>query len=451
MNFENLIGNTPILEVKGIELGQSRLFLKLECQNPGGSIKDRIALYMISDAERNGILKPGGTIVEATAGNTGLGLALVAAQKGYKCILVVPDKMSREKIAHIQALGAEVKITRSDVLKGHPEYYQDLAKSIADTIQGAWYVDQFSNLSNPKAHEETTGPEIWKQMDGKVDAIVVGVGSGGTLGGLSKYFSKVNPNLNMVIADPVGSIIAPYIHTGRIPNECGSWLVEGIGEDFIPKNADFNLVKAAYSITDKESFLTAREILRTNGILVGSSSGTLISAAIKYCREQTTPKNIVTFVCDGGSKYLSKTFNDFWMVDQGFLNREVFGDIRDLIARPFATGSVISVKPTDTLRNAFVKMKNADLSQLPVIENNSIVGILDESDILFAINADKNAFNQMIKEYMTSNLKILKPTDSIPKVLSILKKGMVAIVADGKTLYGLITKIDVVDYLRRTN
>ncbi|MHB1205911.1 MAG: PLP-dependent cysteine synthase family protein, partial [Rhodospirillaceae bacterium] len=232
-----LIGNTPIVRISSIDTGVCELYVKLESQNPGGSIKDRIALSMIEAAERDGRLRPGGTLVEATAGNTGLALALLAVQKGYKVILVIPDKMSQEKIFHLKALGAQVVMTRSDVEKGHPEYYQDKARAIADATDGGFYVNQFENPANPAAHEATTGPEIWRQMDGNLDAIVCGVGSGGTLTGIGRYFARVAPHVKMVLADPKGSILAPLVNTGETI-KAGSWLVEGIGEDFVPANCD---------------------------------------------------------------------------------------------------------------------------------------------------------------------------------------------------------------------
>ncbi len=247
-----LAGNTPIVELKSFDTGPCRLFVKLESQNPTGSIKDRIAISMIDAAERSGALKPGGRIIEATAGNTGLALALVAIRRGYRLALVIPDKMSREKIAHLRALGTEVVLTRSDVPKGHPDYYQDLAIRIARET-GAFYTDQFNNPNNPAAHERTTGPEIWAQMAGEVDAVVAGVGSGGTITGLSRFFAKVSPRTEMVLADPKGSILADYIHTGDF-GEAGSWLVEGIGEDFIPPVSDLSRVRKAYTIPDSESF-----------------------------------------------------------------------------------------------------------------------------------------------------------------------------------------------------
>lgn len=313
----NLIGNTPMVKVNHIDTGVCNLYLKLESANPGGSIKDRIGLSMITEAEKTGLIRAGSVLVEATAGNTGLGLALVAAVKGYKLILVIPDKMSREKILHLKAMGAEVIITRTDVNKGHPEYYQDMAERIAKETPNAFYINQFGNPANPMAHETTTGPEIFKQLEGKIDAVVCGVGSSGTLTGLTHYFQRNKPDVEMIVADPQGSVIKDFIMKGTF-GEAGSWFVEGIGEDFIPPIADFSMTKKAYTISDEESFSTARSILRKEGILAGSSSGTLIAAAIKYCKEQKSPKNVVTFVCDSGNKYLTKMFDDFWMRDNGF-------------------------------------------------------------------------------------------------------------------------------------
>src|SRR5205809_2261235 len=236
----SLIGDTPLVEITKIDAEPCQLFLKLENQNPGGSIKDRIALSMIEAAEREGKLGPGGTVIEATAGNTGLGLALVAGAKGYRVLLVIPDKMSQEKISHVKALGAEVRITRSDVMRGHPEYYQDMAARLAEEIPGSFYVNQFGNPANPLAHERGTGPEIWEQMGHHLDAVVVGIGSGGTLTGLGRFFERVQPNLEMILADPVGSILYPWVKTGKL-EQAGSWAVEGIGEDFIPEIADMSL------------------------------------------------------------------------------------------------------------------------------------------------------------------------------------------------------------------
>lgn len=312
-----LIGNTPVVQVSNIDTGPCQLFLKIESQNPGGSIKDRIALSMVEAAEESGELKKGGILVEATAGNTGLALALVAAQKGYKLKLVVFDKVSEEKIAHLEALGAEIVMTRSDVGKGHPDYYVDKARRIAAETPGAYYVNQFENPANPAAHEKTTAPEIWAQLGQQVDAVVCGVGSGGTLTGIGRFFVRHAPHVQMILADPEGSVLAPYVRDG-VMIQSGTWLVEGIGEDFIPQNCDLSLVKEAYTISDAESIVTTHQILRREGVFCGSSSGTLIAAALRYCRSQSKPKRVITFVCDSGNKYLSKIYNRSWLKAHGF-------------------------------------------------------------------------------------------------------------------------------------
>jgi cystathionine beta-synthase len=444
----NLIGNTPLLELTRLDTGLCRLFVKLESQNPGGSIKDRIALAMIGAAEQDGRLQPGGTVLEATAGNTGLGLALVARAKGYRVILVIPDKMSTEKVLHLKALGAEIRMTRSDVTKGHAEYYQDMAQRLAAETPGAFYANQFGNPANPLAHERTTGPEIWEQMQHRVDAIVCGVGSGGTLTGLSRYFARVSPATEMVLADPVGSVLAGYVETGHI-GTAGSWVVEGIGEDFVPPIADLSAVKKAYSISDKDSLATARELLRSELILGGSSTGTLVAAALRYCREQNTAKRVVTFVPDTGSKYLSKMYNDFWMIDQGFIELPSHGDLRDLVSRRQDDRAVVSVAPEDSLLNAFQRMRIADVSQVPVLAGDEVVGILDESDLLVRVYREPERFHDTVATAMTRRLETLEPGASFGDLLDVLNRDHVAIIVNEGRFFGLITRYDLLTYLRR--
>ena len=447
----DLIGKTPMVEVTRIDAGLCRLFLKLENQNPGGSIKDRIALTMIDAAETDGRLKPGGTIIEATAGNTGLGLAQVAGVKGYRLILVVPDKMAREKILHLRAMGVDVRITRSDVGKGHPEYYQDMAQTIAQQT-GAFYVNQFENPANPYAHETTTGPEILEQMEGDLDAMVVGVGSGGTLTGLGRFFRKASPRTQMILADPAGSILYDYVNTGSY-GEAGSWIVEGIGEDFIPDNAQMDLVAKAYRISDRESVETARELLEKEGILAGSSSGTLLAAALKYCREQTEPKRVVSLVCDTGGKYLTKMFNDMWVAAHGFEDRPRRGDLRDLIARDYAEGGVVTLSPDDSLLTAYNRMRAGDISQMPVVDHGKLVGILDESDILAAVGAREgraDRFGQTVGAAMTRDVHTLQVHEPLEALKPIFDRDQVAVVVDGDQLVGLITRVDLINHLRRS-
>ncbi|MCO5157460.1 MAG: pyridoxal-phosphate dependent enzyme [Aquamicrobium sp.] len=449
-----LIGQTPMVELSRFDTGPCRLFVKLESQNPGGSIKDRIALSMIADAEARGVLAPGGTIIEATAGNTGLGLAQVGIPKGYRIVLVVPDKMSREKVQHLRALGADVRLTRSDVGKGHPEYYQDMAERIAAETPGSFYVNQFANPANPLAHETTTGPEIFRQLDGDVDAVVVGVGSGGTLTGLGRFFAAASPKTEMILADPAGSVLAAYIKTGEL-TEAGSWTVEGIGEDFIPPNADLSLVRKAYTVPDRQSMAAARELLSKEGILAGSSSGTLLAAALRYCREQRTPKRVVTLVCDSGNKYLSKVFDDFWLAEQGLAAREQHGDLRDLVARAHREGGTVWVGPEDSLLNAYGRMRRADVSQLPVLEDGRLVGIIDESDILARVDGPYDGrwdrFNAPVRAAMASDLHTLQASQTLDALLPVFDRNEVAIVFDGDEFIGLITRIDLINHLRRSS
>jgi len=444
-----LIGDTPMVKTQRLDTGACELFLKLESANPGGSIKDRIGLSMIEGAEKAGKLKPGATLVEGTAGNTGLGLALVAQAKGYRLVLVVPDKMSREKIFNLKAMGAEVVLTRSDVAKGHPEYYQDLAERIARETPGAYFINQFGNPDNPLAHERTTGPEIFAQLEGRVDAIVFGCGSSGTMTGLSRYFARVSPQTEFILADPVGSILAQYINEGTLSTKSASWMVEGIGEDFLPSISDFSRVKKAYAISDKESFLAARELLAKEGVFGGSSTGTLLAAALKYCREQTTPKRVVTLVCDTGNKYLSKMYNDYWMLDNGFLERQQTGDLRDLILRPYAQHDTVVVGPNELLVTAYNRMKLYDVSQLPVMDGDRIVGILDESDLLLHVHTDETKFRDPVSTAMVSKLQVLDVKSPIANLMSVFDAGHVAIVMDGAKFLGLITRIDLLNYLRR--
>ncbi len=447
----DLIGRTPLVEVTSLDTGPCKLFLKLESANPSGSIKDRPARAMIEAAEADGRLKPGGTIVEATAGNTGVGLALVGASKGYRTLLVVPDKMSREKVLHAKALGAEVVITRSDVGKGHPDYYQDLAQAITGRTPGAVYINQFENPANPAAHEASTGPEILEGMEGDVDAVVVGVGSGGTLSGIGRYLKKASPKTVMVLADPAGSILAPLVETGRM-TEAGSWAVEGIGEDFVPPNCDLSLVKKAYSIGDKESFSTARELLRKEGILAGSSTGTLLAAALRYCREQTEPKRVVTLVCDTGAKYLSKVFNDAFIAQEGWLDRKTTGTARDVVINPFGEGATIFVSPSETLRSAFARMRSSDISQLPVIEDGRVVGLIDESDILDALVANERApqsvFDKPVRDVMVTRLQTISADAPVKELLPLFAAGLVPVIMDGDAFVGLATRIDLINYFR---
>jgi len=367
---------------------------------------------------------------------------LIAAQKGYSLILVVPDKMSREKIFHLRALGAQVVLTRSDVNKGHPAYYQDYARRLANELPGAFYIDQFNNAANPLAHRTTTAPELFEQLDGQIDAIVVGVGSGGTLGGLQAWFAEHSPQTEFVLADPAGSVLADQVENGR-HHDAGSWLVEGIGEDFIPPLAHIEGVNRAWRITDREAFTTARDLLKTEGILAGSSTGTLLAAALKYCQAQTTPKRVVTFACDSGNKYLSKMFNDDWMRQQGLISRPQAGDLSDYIALRHDEGATVTAAPDDTLSTVLARMRLYDISQLPVLDNDKVVGIIDEWDLLRHIGGDADRFSLPVTAAMTRQVEYLDKQAPESALYAIFDRGLVAIIYDEDRFLGLITRSDV--------
>lgn len=444
----DLVGNTPILKLNALDTGKCDLFLKLESQNPGQSIKDRIAITMIEKAEKDGLLKEGVRIIEATAGNTGIALALIASLKGYDITVVVPDKMSEGKIAHLRAMGADVIMARSDVAKGDPEYYQDVAERLA-TENGWFFVNQFSNEANVEAHYNSTGPEIWQQLEGNVDAVIIGVGSGGTITGVGRYLKEQNPNIEIILADPEGSVLEPLVNEGKTIT-AGSWLVEGIGEDFVPPITDLGVVSKAYYISDKEAFTVARELLKKEGILAGSSTGTLLATALKWCNEQTEPKRVVTFACDHGSKYLNKMFNDYWMLDQGFIDRENHGDLRDLVARRHSTKEDFTLIESLPVIQAIKNMRLYDISQMAVLDGNGkVVGILDESDILLAVVKDTNNFTKPVREFMTTELSTISADSPIDDLMPLFAEDKVAIVFDGDTYLGLITKIDLITHLRK--
>ncbi|HYL02810.1 MAG TPA: pyridoxal-phosphate dependent enzyme [Steroidobacteraceae bacterium] len=448
-NVLEMIGHTPLMAVRHLDTGPCQLFLKLENQNPGGSIKDRVGLYLIEDAERSGRIRPGYTLIEATAGNTGLGLALVAAQKGYRLVLAIPDKMSQEKIFHLRAMGAEVVMTRSDVSKGHPEYYRDVAERLARETPESCFVNQFGNPANALAHEQTTAPEIFAQMDGRLDAVICGAGTGGTLAGLTRFFARTAPAVELVLADPVGSGLASYATTGKLPEKMTPWLVEGIGGDSVPPVADFSRVSATYSIPDAEAFRTCRELLRREGVIGGTSTGTLLAAALRYCRAQRARKRVVTFVCDSGNKYLSKVYNDYWMLDQGFIERERHGDLRDLILRRHKDRAAVTVNATETVLAAYRRMKLYDVSQVPVLDNGRIVGIVDEEDILLEVFENPQHFNEPVTQAMASHLVTVPVDAPVSRLMEIFRRGMVAIVMHEGEFQGLVTRIDLLNWLRR--
>jgi cystathionine beta-synthase len=343
-------------------------------------------------------------------------------------------------------MGADVVMTRSDVSKGHPEYYRDVAERLAHEMPDSYFVNQFGNPANAQAHEETTAPEIWEQTAHRLDTVVCGAGTGGTLAGLTHYFARTAAHVDMVLADPAGSGLAHFATTGSLPAKMTPWLVEGIGGDSVPPVADFSRVTSAYSIPDAEAFRTCRELLAREGIIAGTSTGTLLAAALRYCREQKKPKRVVSFVCDSGNKYLSKVYNDYWMLDQGFLEREHRGD---LLARPHSEHAAVTVNSTETVMAAYRRMKLYDVSQVPVMQEGRIIGIVDEEDILVEVVANPEHFNEPVTRAMASHLVTVSADAPVTQLMEIFKHGMVAIVMQGGEFQGLITRIDLLNWLRR--
>jgi cystathionine beta-synthase len=444
--YENIlqaIGRTPLIRLRRIGADiASPIYAKVESLNPGGSVKDRVGFAMVEAAEKAGLLKPGGTIVEATAGNTGVGLALVAAVKGYRLIVVLPDKMSADKISLLRAYGAEVVITATNVPPDSPESYNGVADRLAREISGAFRPDQFSNPNNPLAHYLTTGPEIWADSEERVEVFVASMGTGGTISGTARYLKERNPAITIVGADPEGSILS-----GDAPH---SYKVEGIGEDFIPKTFNRQVVDEMVRVSDKESFNTARRLAREEGILAGGSSGTALAAALKYAQRLTQPREIVVLLPDTGRNYISKIFSDEWMRENGFW--------QDRVARPVKIAQVLGqkknlpplifVQPQDKLKAAIQLFQQHNISQLPVIENNRVVGSLNEASIMKTLHDGVDLNNQEIRAVMGKPLPVLDENTDIAEAYRLLLGGSPAIVVlRGETPFGLISRFDFINAL----
>jgi cystathionine beta-synthase len=444
--YENIlqaVGRTPLIRLRriGAEIA-SPIYAKVESLNPGGSVKDRIGLAMVEAAEKAGLLKPGGTIVEATAGNTGVGLALVAAVKGYRLIVVLPDKMSAEKIALLRAYGAEVVITATNVLPDSPDSYNGVADRLAREIPGAYRPDQFSNPNNPLSHYLTTGQEIWADSDGRVEVFVAGMGTGGTISGTARYLKERNPAVTIVGADPEGSILS-----GDSPH---SYKVEGIGEDFIPKTFNRQVVDEMVRVSDKESFNTARRLAREEGILAGGSSGTALAAALKYAQRLPVPREIVVLLPDTGRNYMSKIFSDEWMRENGFWQDRVSRSVKiaQVLGQKKVLPPLISVQPQDKLKAAIQLFQQHNISQLPVLENNRVVGSLNEASIMKTLHDGVDLNNQEIRAVMGKPLPALDENTDIAEAYRLLLGGSPAIVVlRGETPFGLISRFDFINAL----
>jgi cystathionine beta-synthase len=437
------IGKTPLVRLHRLAADVPAVVaVKVESQNPGGSVKDRVGLAMIVEAERRGLLRPGGTIIEATAGNTGVGLAMVAAVKGYRCIFVLPDKMSSEKIALLKAYGAEVVITPTGVPPDSPESYNGVADRLAREIPGAWRPNQFANLSNPDIHYHATGPEIWEQTEGRITAFVSGVGTGGTISGVARYLKERKPDIRIVGADPEGSVLS-----GGSPRP---WKVEGIGEDFVPRTFNSQLVDDWIRVSDAESFHIARSLARREGILAGGSSGTNVAASLRYARRLTRDDLVVTLVCDTGRNYLSKFFDDSWLAANNLLEVEQpAGSIGDLL-QSRGSRQLVTITPEATVAAAIDLMQSTGISQLPVLQDGKSVGSIQEVTLARVLHDNTDPNKVTVGEVMARPLPTLDATVHLDEAYRLLLAGHTGVLAvsDGKVV-DIVTRIDLVHYWRQ--
>ncbi len=448
-NILGTIGNTPLVRLNKIAAEVDALVLaKVETFNPGNSVKDRMALKMIEDAEADGRLKPGGTIIEGTSGNTGMGLALAAIVKGYKLICVITDKQSKEKMDILRAVGAKVVVCPTDVEPTDPRSYYSVSKKLGEETPNSWYVNQYDNPSNAVAHYEQTGPEIWEQTDGKVTHFIVGVGTGGTISGVAKYLKEKNPNIKIWGVDTYGSVFKKYHETGIFDeNEIYPYITEGIGEDILPKNVDFSLIDGFTKVTDKDAAVYTRKIALEEGIFVGNSAGSAIKGLLQL-KEHFKPEDVVVVLFhDSGSRYVGKMFNDDWMRERGFLDEEVTKAedvIKDHIDKP-----LIMVRTEELVSHAIERMRKYKISQIPVVDINGFVGSVDESDLFEIYVSDKNAADRPIKEVMGAPYPIVKAGTVVEEVSKLINKENRAVLVDlGNGKFHIITKYDIIGTIK---
>lgn len=439
-NVLQAIGRTPLIRLNKVTEGlRTPIYVKVEAMNPGGSVKDRVGLAMINDAERKGHLKPGGTIIEATAGNTGVGLAMAAAVKGYRCLFVLPDKMSQEKISLLKAYGAEIVITATNVPPNSPESYAGVADRLTREIPGAWRPNQFANLSNPEIHYRTTGPEIWQQSEGRVTVLVAGVGTGGTLSGAGRYLKEQNPDIKLIGADPDGSILS-----GSMPK---SWKVEGIGEDFVPRTLDSQIVDEWICVKDADSFYAARAMARKEGLLLGGSAGTNVAAAIQYARRLGPNDLVVVIGCDTGRNYLSKFYDDNWMRETGLLKDDPNTDCIGDMLKKRGDRPLISIAPTATVAEAIDVLQKKGISQMPVVLDGQAFGSVQEITVARFLQEGHEPSQVQVKDVMAKPLPQLDVSTHIDEAFRLLQAGNTGVLAtsQGKVV-DIVTRIDLIQY-----
>ena len=444
------MGQTPLVRFRRVNGSlKTPIWAKLEFLNPGGSIKDRMAIHIINKAEKDGKLKPGGTIVENTSGNTGVGVAMVAAVRGYKAIFTMPDKMSTEKVNLLKAYGAKVVITPTNVPADSPESYYETAKRIARETPGSFYVNQYHNPDNIEAHYLTTGPEIWAQTDGQVDCLIAGIGTGGTLSGVARFLKEKNPKVTIIAVDPEGSVFYNWFKDKKLI-EPKVYKVEGIGEDMVTKAMDFSVVDDMVQVNDRECFQMARRLTTDEGMFAGGSSGGAVAGAVKYLAGHDHFKCAVTILPDSGSRYLSKMFSDEWLRDNGFLDETPrLGTVADLLAgRP---SKVVTATVDEKVFKVVEKMKEHDISQLPILENGTLVGLISEADLLKHMMSGTHRIVEPVGSIVKRNAHTVTPQTSLVSVSEAFSSGReMAVVLDGRSIAGVITKIDLIDYLART-
>ncbi|MBG6110409.1 cystathionine beta-synthase [Flavobacterium sp. CG_23.5] len=448
-NILGTIGNTPLVKLNKVVAGVDALVLaKVETFNPGNSVKDRMAVKMIADAEADGRLKPGGTIIEGTSGNTGMGLALVAIIKGYKLICVISDKQSKEKMDILRAVGAKVVVCPTDVEPTDPRSYYSVSKRLAEETPNSWYVNQYDNPSNAIAHYEQTGPEIWEQTDGKITHFVSGVGTGGTISGVGKYLKEKNPNIKIWGIDTYGSVFKKYHETGIFDeNEIYSYITEGIGEDILPENVDFSVIDGFTKVTDKDAAVYTRKIALEEGIFVGNSAGAAIKGLLQL-KEHFKPEDVVVVLFhDSGSRYVGKMFNDDWMRERGFLDEEITKAedvIKDHIDKP-----LVIVRTEELVSHAIERMRKYKISQIPVIDITGFVGSVDESDLFQSYVSDKDVADKPIREVMGKPYPIVKLGTAIEEVSKLFTKDNQAVLVDlGNGKHHIITKYDIIGSIK---